>query len=139
MKREIIRFRTKNQLLIDWLKSKFEISSFIESELEKIRTGFYGEKTILEDKKASDIAKLKKQCLKLDLDNYQLLKSLNFKHEQILDLITGKKTMNELFYPTLSEKPNFDPDYNCSSCNHKHFSFGMHTCTASSCLCGIRG
>lgn len=120
LKKLIAIFGTTNK---DELKQKIESKIFDEKPTENLNT----------------ITQRKKN-LKLDLENWNALKLMNFKQEQIVNLLTEKITLESLVYPELpKDKPQFDDFFNCSFCGHKHCSTGSHACLASICNCGIRG
>jgi hypothetical protein len=102
MKKKFIVFRTENEKLLDWLHSKPNISSFIESELDKIRTGFYVEKQKLQEEKEIKLENLR-------LKNEKLRIEIKIKEQTLLsgNIPSIKQSQNvfygEYYRPTTNE------------------------------------
>lgn len=106
-------------------------ASNIDELRELITRGFKG---IVEDEKSK---RTRLQNLKLNLEIWQMLKSLNYNLDDSIEIMNGTKELPEPALKLLqSQQKNIDGL--CDFCGHKHDETNRNICKDLSCMCGVR-
>jgi len=107
----------------------FAVTSIQELK-EMIQRGFKG---IVEDEKSK---RTRLQNLKLSLEIWLMLKSMNYNLEDSIQIMNGTKELPEPALKLLQTVKE-SLDGKCDFCGHKHNKTN-NICTEITCLCGVR-
>ena len=108
----------------------FAVNSIQELK-EMIQRGFKG---IVEDEKSK---RIRLQNLKLNLEIWQMLKSMNYNLEDSIQIMNGTKELPEPALQLLQSQQKAI-DGVCDFCGHEHDKNNKNICKTLSCLCGVR-
>ena len=121
----------------NFLDTKFKTNNRYD-RIQKIKEFLLKVETVITESERDKKVRLENKLTQIKI--YKELKSLNFTHTQISNIINDNQEFKEQSLPFVESEPkkSLIHDSYCEDCKHYHARSEPHVCTLLSCNCEVR-
>ena len=132
--RHYIKFNPEERNFLD---TKFKTNNR-NDRIQKIKEFLLKVETVITESERDKKVRLENKLTQIKI--YKELKSLNFTHTQISNIINDNQEFKEPSLPFVESEPkkSLIHDSYCEECKHYHARSEPHVCTLLNCSCEVR-